>query len=64
MVLQDRNLPDALLADNRDLMRRHLHDQQEIQRLRHELHIREQAMANTGKLHELSRRLLHLWGHA
>jgi hypothetical protein len=64
MFLQDRNLPDALLTDNRDLMRRHLRDQQEIQRLRHELHIREQAMANTSKLLELSRGLCLLWGHS
>jgi hypothetical protein len=60
-LLQNRQMPEEILEDNRDLMRRHLRDQQEIQRLRHDLRMREQAAANSEKLLDLTRRLRQLW---
>jgi hypothetical protein len=60
-LLQDRQMPEEILEDNRDLLRRQLRDQQEIERLRHDLQMREQAAANTEKLLNLTRKLRQLW---
>ena len=54
-------MPEEILEDNRDLLRRQLRDQQEIERLRHDLQMREQAAANTEKLLNLTRKLRQLW---
>ena len=60
-LLQGRPMPSPLQQENRDLLRRHLEDQQEIERLRQDLQVREQAAANTDKMLDLTRRLRLLW---